>query len=399
MEPDSSTSTQLPWQVVSSTAAPAIASDQAFPWWKRELLFWLGQCLFWGAALYLQYTLFLPAVAASLSNRSIQLILALRGVTGVMASLLLRFFYNGLVSRNLILWKTLITAAAAILVATLLELVVYRFFLFRIVSPEEVLANRSLVESNLPIYYRMHMLTIWSLCFMGFFQGRKVQIAELRAAQAESAMRASELERLEAQLQPHFLFNALTAVLACRHEPDAVARVTKGLSEYLRFCLARPSTLEPLARELQGLEHFLVVQRIRFGDNLNCTIHASPEARSILVPPMLIGPLLDNAFKYGALTCTEKLCIHVNCHIENQLLLVSVTNTGTWVEPGTGRRGTGLENLLARLELLGIEGARLSCKQENHQVRVQVTIPCARATLGTRQPRQELRSLFSAPAR
>jgi len=314
--------------------------------------------------------------------------------------LLLRFIYNKLFSRNWSLLKTLTAAAGAIFLATMLELAVYQSILIQWVNPKDLLANRHLIESRLPIYYRLHILTIWSLCFMGFFQGRKVQIAELRAAQAESAMRASELERLEAQLQPHFLFNALTAVLACRHEPNAVARVTKGLSEYLRFCLARTATLEPLARELQGLEHFLVVQRIRFDTNLECTIHASPEAQNILVPPMLIGPLLDNAFKYGALTCSEKLCIHVNCHIENQHLLVSVTNTGSWVKPGsTGRPGTGLENLLARLQLLGIEGARLNCNQANQHVQVQMAIPCTRPNPGTRQPRKEFQTLFSTPAR
>ena len=215
---------------------------------------------------------------------------------------------------------------------------------------------------------------------MAFHQVQKIRSVELKAAQAETSLRVSELDRLEAQLQPHFLFNALTAVLACRHDPDAVACVTTGLSEYLRFCLSRQANFEPLSQEIEGLEHFLVVQQVRFGASLDCQIRCSPEARSAVVPAMLVGPLLDNAFKYGAQTSPGKLSIEVDCCIENKELIVTVFNSGCWVEPGSmGRRGTGLENLMSRLELLGVEGAQLACRQSPQGVQVRVVVPSFRS--------------------
>lgn len=100
------------------------------------------------------------------------------------------------------------------------------------------------------------MLIIVSSAFFGFFQANNARTAEVRAAQTETALWAIELDCLEAQFQRHFMFNALTAVLACRHNPDAVAHITTGLSKYLRFCLSCQANFEPRSGhpeiEIQG---------------------------------------------------------------------------------------------------------------------------------------------------
>lgn len=78
------------------------------------------------------------------------------------------------------------------------------------------------------ISYRVMVLGVGMLVFALGSQWQRVKSLELRTAEAEAALRTSELQRLEAQLHPHFLFNALTAVLACRHDPEAVASVAIG---------------------------------------------------------------------------------------------------------------------------------------------------------------------------
>ncbi len=226
------------------------------------------------------------------------------------------------------------------------------------------------------IAYRVLVLGFGMLLFALGSQWRRMKSLELRTAEAEAALRTSELKRLEAQLQPHFLFNALTAVLACRHDPEAVASVTIGLSEHLRSCLSRHGVLEPLSREIDALEHYVTVQRARFGRKLDCRITCTAEAREVTVPPVIVEPLLDNALKHGARTSPDPLRIVIDCRMEGTTLVVTVDNSGTWIEPGAdGRNGTGLANLRKRLQLLDVHDASLESGPVPGGVRARLRLP------------------------
>lgn len=228
------------------------------------------------------------------------------------------------------------------------------------------------------ISYRVMVLGVGMLVYALGSQWQRMKSLELRTAEAEAALRSSELKRLEAQLQPHFLFNALTAVLACRHDPEAVANVTIGLSEHLRFCLSRQGVLEPLSREIDALEHYLAVQRARFGKALDCRIECTEEAREVFVPPVIVEPLLDNALKHGAITSPDSLRIVVDCRMEGSTLVVTVDNSGTWIEPGAdGRHGTGLASLRRRLNLLDFQEASLESGPASDGVRACLRLPLA----------------------
>jgi LytS/YehU family sensor histidine kinase len=154
-------------------------------------------------------------------------------------------------------------------------------------------------------------------------------------------------------MNPHFLFKALNAVAASKNDPAAVEQVTQDLSEYLRFALREASTLEPLSRELYALEKYLAVQQRRFGDNLVCRISADRVAPRMLVPPMLIQPLLENALHYGTQTSSMPLKVNVRATVKDDWLEVVVANSGQWVVPEPTRSpGTGIRSLRRRLELL-----------------------------------------------
>ena len=177
--------------------------------------------------------------------------------------------------------------------------------------------------------------------------------AELRMMKAESAARAFELRQLQEQMNPHFLFNALNAVVASKHEPEAVESVTRDLADYLRFTLGESRMFEPLSRELQALEKYLGVQQARFGENLICRIACDRAAHAVLVPPMLIQPLLENALHYGGQTSRMPLKVVVTAKVIDGVLEVVVANTGRWVQPDTTRSpSTGIRSLRKRLALL-----------------------------------------------
>ena len=177
--------------------------------------------------------------------------------------------------------------------------------------------------------------------------------AKLRMLQAEAVARTFELRQLQEQMNPHFLFNALNAVVASKDDPEAVESVTRDLADYLRFTLGEARTFEPLARELQALEKYLAVQAARFGENLVCRVAYDRAAYGVYVPPMLIQPILENALHYGAETSSMPLRVSVTAKVADGMLEVVVANTGRWVTPDKTRSpSTGIRSLRKRLALL-----------------------------------------------
>jgi hypothetical protein len=204
--------------------------------------------------------------------------------------------------------------------------------------------------------------------------------AENRALEAASLAQQHELRQLESQMNPHFLFNALNAVAAIKDDPEAVEQVTQDLADYLRFALREAGTLEPLSRELRGLVKYLSVQKRRFGSNLDCRITADTAAPRVLVPPMMIQPLLENALHYGSKTTDMPLRVTVRAHVHDGWLQVVVANSGKWVPPDPTRSpNTGIHSLRRRLSLLVDEAATVDVQPESDhegdRVRVVIRLP------------------------
>ena len=223
---------------------------------------------------------------------------------------------------------------------------------------------------------RFYSLSLWNAAYLGITFFINYKALKLEATEASLAVRSSELQQLQSQLNPHFLFNALT-LLQNRIGPESPGQeVIQMLSEHLRFSLEKSKPLEPLGRELDALESYLELQRARFADNLECYIETSPAALKVLVPPMLVQPLLENAFKFGPRSSPMPMRVGVNAMVENGVLLIVVTNSGKWVTAGHGETsGTGLNNLRRRLFLLLGEPAKLEVIEKPEEVRVEIKVP------------------------
>lgn len=196
-------------------------------------------------------------------------------------------------------------------------------------------------------------------CFaVELFDGLYVTELRLAQAEADSARREAvalehEVHRLQAQMNPHFLFNALNAVVACKDSPEDVARLTQDLADFLHSALRDSRPLEPLSREIQTLEKYLAVQQARFGTKLDGRIMCDRAARNVMVPPMMIQPLLENAIAYGMQTSEGRLRVEVSARVAAGWLEVTVANSGAWIAPDAARSpGTGLKTLRKRLALL-----------------------------------------------
>jgi LytS/YehU family sensor histidine kinase len=220
------------------------------------------------------------------------------------------------------------------------------------------------------------MLANWCALYFGSQLIRERNSTEFRAMQAESLALKNELEHLQGQISPHFLFNALNTVLACRQDPEAIDTVTQALANYLRFLLRPVARLEPLSRELDALEQYLTVQGVRFGDGLVTRIECDLDVRNVAVPPVMVQPLVENAIKYGGQTAERPIRVDVVARRDEEWLAIEVANAGRWVAPG-GRQstGTGLRSLERRLRLLVGPSASVSHRQDDDWVRVLIRVP------------------------
>jgi len=185
------------------------------------------------------------------------------------------------------------------------------------------------------------------------------------AARLAASLTGARLASLQAQIQPHFLFNTLNAlaVLARRGDGAEVDRAIGDLGELLRASFDSSGRQEiALAEELGFLERYVSLQRIRFPDRLEVAWEIDPAARGARVPPLLVQPLLENALEHGLAT-THGGHVRVSARREADRLEIEVADDG----PGFGgngggvRAGVGLANVRERLALLYGAAGSLEC--------------------------------------
>ncbi|HWA84808.1 MAG TPA: histidine kinase [Opitutus sp.] len=223
----------------------------------------------------------------------------------------------------------------------------------------------------------------WSAIYLSLKFFFELRDRDLRLTRAEIAARDAELKSLRAQLNPHFLFNALNSILAeADDNPARVKAITLSLSDLLRFSLRQHEHLGPLGAEIDAIENYLKVERSRFEERLDWQVDVSPVAREATVPTSLLLPLVENAIKYGLQTSPTHLRIRVGATVSDGRINAFVENSGRWIEPDptlTRSTGIGLNNLRRRLALLCGPDGRVEISFPDSIVRVDLHVPVAGA--------------------
>jgi signal transduction histidine kinase len=193
---------------------------------------------------------------------------------------------------------------------------------------------------------------------------RRIRLGQLATAALGTQLAEARLEALRAQLNPHFLFNAMNSIAMLVRRQDNATAVTMiaGLSDLLRHFLdEHPPQEIPLRDELAFLERYLAVERLRFQDRLQVTIDADPRSLEAYVPNLLLQPLVENAIKHGIAKKASAGRLDIRVAATDQTLTLQVQddgpgpNGGEPVAPG----GVGLRNIRARLGHLYGEAQRL----------------------------------------
>lgn len=194
-------------------------------------------------------------------------------------------------------------------------------------------------------------------------------------------MHEARLAMLRMELHPHFLFNALNAIsgLVRRGENEAAVTMLARLGTLLRRTMDGHTTQETrLGDELDLLEQYLAIERVRFGERLDVSVEVEASLFDALVPALVLQPIVENALRHGLSRVPGPGTVRVSAERERESLVLCVRDSGPGFGPGSSERGggVGLSNTRARLAQLYGDAGRL----------VTATVPGGGAVVSIRLP-------------
>ena len=359
-----------------------------------ETLFWILQCLGWtGISLLTYLSLSVPYDQYELSYLAHNVA---QSLVGFLLSTPLRYLYRSVWS-----WggyaRVAVVIGSAVMLAVLWAAV--RLFLFMMMTGESGLWS----DFGGWLFPSLFVFFTWAALYHGIKYFQFLQREQEVAVRAESAQRQEALKRMKAeaetkaaqlqllryQLNPHFLFNTLNSIsslIAAERGIDANGMLLK-LSTFLRFALERDDmTLTSLREDLMAVELYLEIEKVRFSDRLVVELDVTADAYRCSVPSLLLQPIIENAIKYAIAQAEEGGIIRVSARIEDQVLILTVDDSGPddpqktvsappESEDASGT-GIGLQNIRERLSTL--YGAMFSVEKGSSPLggfRVRISIP------------------------
>ncbi|MFW5644734.1 MAG: sensor histidine kinase [Bacteroidota bacterium] len=190
-------------------------------------------------------------------------------------------------------------------------------------------------------------------------------------------VREAEINMLKAQINPHFLFNALNSIsLLTKKAPERAREMIIKLSEYLRYSLrfGHESTIS-FKEEIENMERYLEIEKIRFGNKLVYQKKIPSECKNFPIPNMILQPLLENAIKHGVYESTEPILIEIKAELKRNKLHISIENNFDPESIPRKGAGIGLKNIDSRLQLTYSRTDLLNYRKENGRFKVELYLP------------------------
>ena len=349
----------------------------------REASFWTLQALGWSAYFIAQY------VSAIISPEHLEpaglarytRVLIVAAASGFLLSSLLRYAYRRVRDQP-----------PAVVVVTVLLLVYVTALAWRVcingayvvfMNEHEMLD--SLARIFVTAFISTYLLLCWSALYFGIYYYEAGQRAREATLRAESLAREAQMKMLRYQLNPHFLFNTLNAIstlILDRDNPTANLAVTR-LSAFLRYTLDQdPMKKVTLKQELEALDLYLGIEKLRYGARLRLDFEVDPDALTALVPSLLLQPLIENALKHAIAPSETGGSLHVGARVIGRRLLLHVADDGPGLPEGQSigaGRGGGLRNTQERLTVLYGDNARFACHNTRPGLRIDIEFPAEQA--------------------
>lgn len=215
--------------------------------------------------------------------------------------------------------------------------------------------------------------------------------------QIKNLIKETEFQNLQAQINPHFLFNTMNMISqsAQLHHDIQTSELMDKLSAFLRYTLDKSGQFSTLQEEIRSIENYIYIQRKRFGDRVKFVVGISNEVPNIIMPPVIIQPLIENAITHGVGNMTKEAEIVVSAVVEEEMLWIFVEDNGAGMNverleallvylhrasegfaPSVPKSSIGLANVYQRLKIFYGEKLQFVVEsEENCGTLIEIGIP------------------------
>jgi two-component system, LytTR family, sensor kinase len=225
-----------------------------------------------------------------------------------------------------------------------------------------------------------YVLTAWSGAYFGISYYLMSQHQRRRMLELTAEAHGAQLKMLRYQLNPHFLFNTLNSISTLVLLKDSVRAnaMLERLSKFLRATLADdPGQTVTIAQDMETLQLYLDIERMRFQDRLRVICEVDPGAAATKIPALLLQPLVENAIKYGVAPSEDGATITVRAERISNRIRLTVADTGPGMPTSALMpKGVGIVNTRERLsQLYGEDQRMLISSNDPHGVVITIDLP------------------------
>ena len=340
----------------------------------RSRLFWVLNTAGWTGYVLAAY---LGALAHEKPDSYIAVILV-TAVAGFLLTILMRYSYRQLWNQRpwLIVTGTIVITYALALLWRWFSNALYFEWVKGGWQPEHFADHISGVLGS------FYILLCWSGLYFGSKYQQQLQEQKEQTLKATAAAHQAQLKMLRYQLNPHFLFNTLNAIstLILDRKNETANKAVTRLSDFLRYSLDNdPMKRVTLRQELEALDLYLEIEKVRFGERLNVQREIETRALDGLVPSLILQPLIENAIKYAITPREDGGTIRTTAKVHHGDLLLTIADDGPGLNNGvkSGKSsGVGLRNTRERLkQLYGDAQAFTLAPNVPHGLVITINIP------------------------
>lgn len=275
-------------------------------------------------------------------------------------------------------WKKFIAFAfVAIVLFFYIELLLTLFLVVKLLYAEQRLFPE--IVDVVMLFFNMFFVVIIAIAIKFY---KRWSEKDFREQKVQKEKVEAELQMLKTQINPHFLFNTLNSiyVLAMKNS-DLTANTVMKLSDLLDYILYKIDAPRiAISTEIQIIENYIELEKIRFTNRVNLSLSSDFKSKDIQIPPMLIIPFVENAFKHGVAKSLEKSWIKISIQETGQMLNIAVSNSKGQNPTKSETGGIGLVNIKKRLEILFHDSYILDISEKINSYDVFLSIPLNQQT-------------------
>ncbi|MFC0206293.1 sensor histidine kinase [Novosphingobium soli] len=304
---------------------------------NKDRAFWRLQAVGWGGAMVLRT---MSALANDLPLASLVLVL-IATITGFSISLVLSVVYRTLIKR-----RALVTWGLTLLILPF-AVGLHAFIDAWVISLWRTEGDASFTQLFLGVFYLdATLLGAWTALYYMVNFYLQVEEQNDQLIRLENQATSAQLAMLRYQLNPHFLFNTLNSIstLVLLKQTEPANAMLSRLSSFLRYTLVnKPSARVTVAQEVETLQLYLDIERMRFEERLRTTFDIDPATETALLPSLLLQPLVENAIKYAVSQQESGAEITIASQLVGPMLRITVSDTGPGLQsPTTDNRLSGM---------------------------------------------------------